>query len=173
MPSSRTDRFIAKIEQTDGCWFWIAAKNAHGYGIFVGGNGRTVLAHRLAYELFIGPIPDDLQVNHSCDTPACVNPDHLWLGTQLDNIRDRDAKGRTKKGGTFQKLSPEIHDEIRRRYAVGDISQGALAEAYGVSQTSISSIVQQTEGYQPLSLSDRGKRRAQFQETRKTQEALW
>jgi hypothetical protein len=80
-------------EPNTGCWLWLGAPvDWKGYGRFYR-DGAAVLAHRAAWGLFRGE-PADLRVLHKCDNPACVNPDHLFLGTQLDNIRDRDAKGR-------------------------------------------------------------------------------
>lgn len=77
------------------CWLWTGTKrNRGGYGQAPG----RKLAHRASFEAFIGPIPDGLVVMHSCDTPACVNPDHLELGTAADNNRDRQAKGRSATG---------------------------------------------------------------------------
>lgn len=76
-----------------GCWEWIGAIATHGYGYF-GANGKSIRAHRASYQIYKGKIGDGLYVLHSCDNPSCVNPDHLWLGTQKDNIRDRNIKGR-------------------------------------------------------------------------------
>jgi hypothetical protein len=80
-----------------GCIEWIATTNRDGYGVFhIQINGRTTTtgAHKASYIAHKGPVPDGMQVCHSCDNPRCVNPDHLWLGTALDNTRDRIAKGR-------------------------------------------------------------------------------
>lgn len=91
------DRFMQNVEPepNTGCWLWSGGESAHGYGCFSFGRaGRSKLAHRASYEMFIGEIPAGLHVCHSCDTPACVNPDHLWPGTDRDNVRDMMAKGR-------------------------------------------------------------------------------
>jgi len=90
------DRFWAKVAKTEGCWLWTAAhsrrRNAT-YGHF--GVGRRVrMAHRVSWMLSNGPIPGGAQILHRCDTPLCVRPDHLFLGTQADNVRDMWAKGR-------------------------------------------------------------------------------
>ncbi len=89
------DRFWQKVNKTDSCWLWTAHTNAWGYGVF---NARKhtpqILAHRWAFLDKHGSIPDGLLVLHRCDTPNCVNPDHLFLGTHADNVADMMAKGR-------------------------------------------------------------------------------
>ncbi len=87
--------FCAKIEVTESCWIWRGALFASGYGKVSCGEKKR-RAHRVAHELFIGPLPDDLHVLHRCDNPPCVNPTHLFLGTHIDNMRDMEAKGRAK-----------------------------------------------------------------------------
>ena len=99
--------FWAKVRKTDTCWIWTASTRNKGYGAFVYvREGRLIhgRAHRYAYELHRGRIPDDLCVLHNCpggDNPACVNPAHLWLGTKAENNADLVAKGRHVKGGTY------------------------------------------------------------------------
>jgi hypothetical protein len=94
--SSDLRRFIAKVEAGDGCWLWTSQRTPEGYGQFHFGRRGTPpwYAHRLAWELSNGPIPDGLSVLHHCDTPSCVNPQHLFLGTQTDNMQDASRKGR-------------------------------------------------------------------------------
>ena len=89
------DRFWGKVQKgpDDQCWHWVAYKRPDGYGQFYL-DGKTVTAHRTAWQLTSGRIPNGLCVCHKCDNPSCVNPGHLFLGTMTDNIRDRDAKGR-------------------------------------------------------------------------------
>ena len=82
------------INEITGCWEWKRATNNIGYGMFRIKQGLMRTAHRVSYELFNGPIPNGMVVCHTCDNPKCVNPDHLWAGTMLDNIRDMDSKGR-------------------------------------------------------------------------------
>lgn len=121
------------------CWLWTGAANPHGYGqLTVGstrdGNRRREIAPRLAYRLHHGTLPADMDVLHHCDTPRCVNPDHLFLGTAGDNMRDASTKGRTTQGE--KNLRARLTDaqvlEIRRRYATGDVTYDQLAVTYGV-----------------------------------------
>lgn len=79
----------------DECWIWTASRNATGYGTIQAEGGlRPLLSHRVVYELTCGPIPAGMNVLHRCDNPACCNPDHLWLGSQIENIADMNIKGR-------------------------------------------------------------------------------
>lgn len=101
-------RFMQKVEKTEGCWLWRAATDSKGYGRFSVGpshkpdgsrRNSMVAAHRASYEHANGPIPEGpgfhgYCVLHRCDNPACVRPDHLFLGTNADNVRDMDSKGR-------------------------------------------------------------------------------
>lgn len=88
-PKPMLDRFWGHVDTGERCLMWLAGKNNHGYGWFTTRRGNKELAHRVAWEVANGePIPSGMFVLHSCDTPACVNPEHLRLGTAADNMRD-------------------------------------------------------------------------------------
>lgn len=102
------ERFVANyVKDASGCWLWRGASDGTYGKIREGGAGtRQLLAHRVSYELFNGPIPDGMLVCHTCDNPPCVHPAHLFLGTYADNNADRDAKGRTVTGDRWYKNRP-------------------------------------------------------------------
>jgi hypothetical protein len=93
---SPLERIFDRIEKHRGCWEYQGAKNPQGYGMICRGKHKRVKVHRVAYELRVGPIPEGMCVLHTCDNPCCINPAHLWIGTQGDNSRDRQVKGRTR-----------------------------------------------------------------------------
>lgn len=99
------DRFWAKVDKSGDCWVWTASvfRERLGYGKFQTGSNRgesrVAYAHRVSWELHFGPIPNGLFVCHHCDNPPCVRPDHLFLGTAADNVRDMDRKGRDRHWG--------------------------------------------------------------------------
>lgn len=95
--ASSQDVFRRYVKKTDSCWLWTGIVDRRGYGRVY--RGRMVFAHRFSYELHVGQIPKGLIVRHSCDVPGCVNPDHLRLGTQRDNVGDMFARGRGKPRG--------------------------------------------------------------------------
>lgn len=137
---------VDKISNPNNCWIWTAYK-WRGYGKF-GWHGKIYLAHRISYELAFGEFDPTLDILHKCDNPACVNPDHLFSGTHLDNMRDMINKGRDYKFQHFtgeksahHKLTDKQVVEIRLRYKNEKITQKQLGEIYKVDQTQISHIV--------------------------------
>jgi hypothetical protein len=132
------ERFWRKVRKTDGCWLWTGCRHADGRGQIQGGGGRergALLTSRLSWELHYGPIPEGAHVLHSCDTPACVRPDHLFLGDHAANMRDRDQKGRVAHGTRHYRsvLTRQQVIELRRIYAEGG-TFAALARRYGISR---------------------------------------
>lgn len=124
----------------EGCWEWLGARDQDGYGQTRIGM-RRVKAHRKAWEIIHGPVPDGLLVLHSCDNPPCVRPNHLFIGTHRDNQRDKWAKGRGVKVRNGAKLTDAQAAEIRSRYATGTIRQRDLGEEFGIEQGTVSRII--------------------------------
>jgi len=152
MPAYRdaVARFIEKIAfppQPDGCWTWVAGLGSTGYGQFrVNESRKAEKAHRYAYELWVGPLTQGIQVMHACDNPPCVNPDHLLGGTHQLNMTDMGQKGRHFTPWTKprpQKLNAEQVAEIHSLYVKGSREFGtvALGQRFGVSYTMIHYIV--------------------------------
>src|SRR5512138_3094264 len=132
------ERFWSHVDRTGDCWEWSANRLPSKYGLFNVRLGKSVLAHRVAYELAKEPIPDGMCVLHRCDNPPCVNPDHLFLGTDADNTRDRVQKGRAASGerNSQAKLTPALVMAIRRAAARG-VTAAAMARAAGVSHETV------------------------------------
>jgi HNH endonuclease len=147
--SNVEERFWKKVNKTETCWHYTGGKTHFGYGAFmIHKDGKKYLegAHRFSYALAFGPIPEGLRVLHRCDVPGCVNPDHLFLGTQLDNMRDMYSKGRGRTGkpqrgelSAKAKLTWDQVREIRRLYP--SLEQKELAKRFGVKQANISRII--------------------------------
>lgn len=135
-------RFARLLSVSEGCCEWDGLLDKDGYGR-VTYRKKCTRAHRLSYEIHVGSIPAGMQVCHRCDNPACVRPDHLFLGSNLDNVHDRDQKNRVSHGSRHPsaKLSEAQVLEIRELYAAGHHSQEAIARRYGVSQRMVSMII--------------------------------
>lgn len=134
------DRFEKKFVPItkSGCWIW-TGRIAREYGRFLF-KGKNNLAHRVSYMLYVGAIPKGLKVLHRCDVPSCVNPNHLFLGTQLDNVRDMFSKGRQPKckaNTNSAKLTLVEVNEIRK----SNRSVKELSLSYGVTRETIYNIV--------------------------------
>ena len=152
-------RFWNKVDRSagpDACWVWTGSRRG-SYGRFFL-QGRTFKANRIAFELCKGPIPDGMFVCHRCDNPLCVNPSHLFAGTPRENTQDAVRKGRIAAGdrhgshvhpdawarGERQGSSKLTADQvriIRRSYAPGEVTLAELAKRFGVSEQTISYIV--------------------------------
>ena len=143
------ERFWSKVDKTgsNGCWVWTGAKNGSGRPFSGIGQGNKVrLAHRLSYEFAYGPIPEGLLVCHHCDNPACVRPDHLFLGTQSDNLRDAYRKGRLTQlrpaPSGVENQNAKLTDEMVRaiRAEVGQTHR-QLAKKYHVTHGTITAAI--------------------------------
>lgn len=147
-PEPVEDRFWRFVQKTPGCWLWTGSKNKQGYGhIKVCKNGKeaNVRAHRLSWVIHCGAITNGLNVLHHCDNPPCIRPDHLFLGTALDNAQDKVQKGRGMRHEqhTSAKLTITQVFEIRRLYQEFGTTQDRLARRYGVSQSLVGAIVRE------------------------------
>lgn len=155
---SIAERFWEKVHKTADCWVWMASRHPTGYGQFRF-EGRNTRASRVAWILTNGPIPHGLLVCHHCDNPSCVNPSHLFIGTNLDNSNDKIRKGRARwwaKGdprnprtvtppvGSLNpnaKLSHALAAEIRAKYAVPGVTQQQLWIEYGISRAALQRVL--------------------------------
>lgn len=141
------ERFEAKFVRADGCWEWRAALNTSGYGKIGTGAGQCTEAHRVAYRLYVGEIPDGLCVCHTCDNRKCVNPAHLFLGTRADNNADKRRKGRDancvhrgSKHGMALLVESQVL-EIRRLRRETTMTQEEIGDLFGVSKIVVFHIV--------------------------------
>src|SRR3990167_797676 len=144
--TSVEDRFWAKLEKTPTCWLWAGAINqGTGYGQFtwIARHGHIPQgAHRVAWELTHGPIPPGQWVLHRCDTPRCVNPDHLFLGTRRLNMEDAARKGRLSVPRPSRRaLTDPQRASVRARYAAGGLTLQQLADEHRVTKAHIWQIV--------------------------------
>jgi hypothetical protein len=138
------DRFWPKVAKSDGCWEWQGSRERGGYGIIgASRHQRARKAHRVSWELHNGPIPAGLDVLHHCDNKPCVRPDHLYLGTNLDNARDRIERGleafRKGQANGNAKLTEADVRAIIAALQAGSTQQAA-ANRFGVSQPTVSEI---------------------------------
>jgi hypothetical protein len=149
LTSKAKARFWNKVSQTDGCWNWTGAKDGAGYGMLsLFGRGRApAKSHRISWVMSHGEIPIGMEVCHKCDNPACVRPDHLFLGSHAQNMTDAKLKGRMSvksKGKPYEnnnsaKLNAAQVEEIRGLN--GGITQAAIGARYGVHRTTVSNIL--------------------------------
>ena len=136
-------RYVEKIP-FDTCWHWVGALLVGYGGIRLG--RRTLYAHRVSYEIANGPIPAGMNVLHRCDVRDCVNPDHLYVGTQGNNMQDVYDRKRRGNGQAhmWARVSDNDAQVIRSRYAAGGVSQAALSREFGLSRGGVAHIVHGT-----------------------------
>jgi predicted XRE-type DNA-binding protein len=135
------DAFWPNVQKGDGCWEWTGSKNVWGYGR-IKIRRKVHMAHKVAYTLHYGPIPDGLVICHRCDNRGCVNPAHLFIGTYADNSADMVSKGRQARGerNANAKLTEAVVREMRQLYASG-MKQDALAARFNISQMTVSDVI--------------------------------
>lgn len=125
------ERFWEKVDKTGDCWEWTAAKDQKGYGVF-DGNWK---AHRFAWELAVGKIPHQKCVCHRCDNPGCVNPEHLFIGSQAENMADKKAKGRAMK------YLDEFDVAIIKLLFMSGMRQADIAREFDISRQRVHDLV--------------------------------
>jgi hypothetical protein len=154
LDESTTARFLSKInfEDEDECWEWKAGKQSKKYGSFGIRPGKSELAHRVSYVYFVGEIPEELIVMHSCDNRLCCNPNHLRVGTIAENNQDAIGKGRNAKGekNGHSKLTEEKVLEIRELFEIEEMTIREIARQYRMSYSGIHNIVHEKYWDLPL-----------------------
>jgi len=135
MSAAIINRFWKNVKKSDGCWEWIGPKFTHGkYGRF-NIDYKSERSHRFSYELHNGEIPKNMYVCHKCDNPSCVNPEHLFLGSQSSNLCDASEKGRLK---FLKGLKREEVIKLKEMYKTGKFTQCELGRTFGINQSEIS-----------------------------------
>jgi len=147
LPEAIEKYFWAKVEKTDSCWLWKGCLLNHSYGS-IWMDGKHYQTHRFSWLLHKGVIPQGQCVLHKCDVPLCVNPDHLFLGTQQENVADMRAKNRNPKVAPEKthtaKLTWEDVRTIRTVYQPRKVTMAFLASKYGVDTSTIACILKNT-----------------------------
>lgn len=157
--ATAAELFERRVVRREGCWSWSGYTDAHGYArMKVGGRfGRLRGAHRVSWELYRGPIPVGLNVLHRCDNPICTNPDHLFLGTQADNVADRVAKGRPsgmqapgarRLIGSSNPAAKLTDDEVRRVAGLASmgVRHAVIARHFKISEGYVGSLAAARRG---------------------------
>lgn len=132
-----------KVGSESDCWEWTGHRHPKGYGAFKGPNGKLMKAHRIAYQMTKGNIPDGLLCMHSCDNPPCCNPAHLSVGTDSENMTQMHERGRANRAVGSKHHNARLMEAdvaaIKRRLAVGE-SQIAIANDYGLHRQTVHQI---------------------------------
>lgn len=138
---NRYARFLAKVDtkgfSQEACWIWRGAEKGNGYGnVRIGKANKP--AHRVAYELFVGAVPDGKDVCHACDNRRCVNPDHLFIGTREENMQDAKQKGRTGGGGHCHLTADQV--AMVAEMLRGGLTPRHISNVTGISYPTVSAI---------------------------------
>ena len=128
---------VAKIPEA-GCWIWLGTITNHGYGVMTLGRKTHIVAHRASYELKNGPIRDGMLALHHCDIKCCVNPDHIFLGTQPANMDDKVCKNRQASG--IKHGMSKLTEEQAKEAKFGNVKPTELAKKFNCSATIIRQI---------------------------------
>ena len=142
--TSVRQRLLERHIKDGDCWIWSGSKTSDGYGVIGVGRGKQVRAHKASYETFVGNIPPGMLVCHSCDNPACIHHEHLFLGTPKDNTKDMYEKGRASpplrgEAHPTAKLTDSQVDTIRNRRKSGEQLKN-IARDYGISFQHVSAL---------------------------------
>lgn len=140
---STEERLMQRVRKLEsGCWVWIASKDQDGYPIFRASVAGQYFhrGHRASYAMFKGAIHEGMHVCHTCDNPSCVNPDHLFLGTIEDNMKDKVAKGRSRVPKGEESVHAVLSEEQAQAILLDARPYTAIAADYGVSASTIGSI---------------------------------
>lgn len=142
-PNTKCDLLSKYIISSDGCWIYTGSTNQAGYGQFRV-NGYLYRTHRLSWEIHNGPIPAQMKVLHHCDNPKCMNPTHLFLGSQQDNVNDCKFKGRFKSNAGSCNPKAFLNEceviQIKELLRAGKFSQGEIAHKFKISRSTINNI---------------------------------
>lgn len=145
---NRYGRFMSKLQpcrfKRDECWIWAGATKGNGYGNFRWADREYMTAHKAAYLLFVGSVPDQMDVCHSCDIRYCVNPDHLFIGSRIENMADASGKGRLKRDPSgrrarLRKAQVQVQ-EVRRFIALG-MTPKQIEASTGVGEWTVGRII--------------------------------
>jgi len=139
VPKTATDedrlRFYGWTVTGSGCWEWAGRRDRKEYGVMAIATCKQVFSHRVAYGVWVGPIPDELFVLHHCDNPPCINPNHLFVGTGGDNMRDMTVK---ERGNTRKLVASQV---VEIRSLAGSVSVKDLCSIYGMSKSAMRAVI--------------------------------
>ena len=141
MNCSMEDRFFRKVTKGEGCWLWTGCRNSKGYGTFWNGE-KVTGAHRVSWAMTNGPIPESLHVLHHCDISGCVNPEHLYLGTNSDNVRDKMLRNPPRPTRGNRKLTDQQVYDIYALRRLENVT--TIAKRFGVCKQVVYNILSGT-----------------------------